>query len=388
MGAKETAAKYQDYLIEQRRWFHRHPEYSEEEFESCKHIRAELDKMGVEWRACGLETGTLATIRGAKPGKTILLRADMDALKVQEETGLPYASENAGLMHACGHDCHMAMMLAAAKMLNERKDELCGTVRLAFQPAEEVATGARSMIEQGALDGVDGCFAMHVWADVESGKVAIEAGPKMAAADWFLIDIAGKGSHGAAPHQGIDAAPATAAMVEAIQTIVSREVDPNQPAVMTVGVIDVGTRWNVVPEYSHIEGTARCFDPAVRRQLEDGLRRIVKSVAEAYRVEAKLEWRYIVPPVVNTPEISALAAEAAKKVIGPDALAAYDKTNGGEDFAYFMEKVPGAVAFLGIRSEACGAVWVNHSGHFCVDEDALVGGAKLYVQTAMDHNAQ
>lgn len=388
MDIKQAAEAAKSYIIEQRRWFHQHPEVSEKEFESCKHIRAELDKMGVEWRPCGLETGTLATIHGAKPGKTILLRGDMDGLTVQEETGLEYASEVPGVMHACGHDCHMSMLLTAARILNEVKDDLCGTVRLAFQPAEEVATGARSMIAQGALDGVDACFAQHVWAEVEAGKISIEAGPRMAAADWFLIDIQGKGSHGAAPHQGIDAATASAAMVEAIQTIVSREVDPNQPAVMTVGVVNVGTRWNVVPEYSHIEGTARCFDPGVRQLLEDALRRIVKSVAETYRVDARLEWRYIVPPTVNDPAISALAANAAKKALGPDALTPYDKTNGGEDFAYFMEKVPGAVAFLGIRNEECGAVWVNHSGHFCVDESALIDGAKLYAQVAMDFNAQ
>ena len=388
MNLNQAAEAAKDYLIEQRRWFHQHPEVSEKEFESCKRIRAELDKMGVEWRPCGLETGTLATIHGAKPGKTILLRGDMDGLTVQEETGLEYASEVPGVMHACGHDCHMSMLLTAAKLLNELKDDLCGTVRLAFQPAEEVATGAKSMIADGALEGVDACFAQHVWADVDAGKVCIEAGPKMAAADWFFIDIQGKGSHGAAPHQGVDAATVSAAMVEAIQTIVSREVDPNQPAVMTVGVVNVGTRWNVVPEYAHMEGTARCFDPGVHRQLEDSLRRIVKSVGEAYRVDTKLEWRYIVPPVCNDPAISDIVAGAAKKAIGPDALASYDKTNGGEDFAYFMEKVPGAVAFLGIRNEACGAVWVNHSGHFCVDESALINGAKLYVQAAMDFNAQ
>jgi len=388
MNLNQAAEAAKSYLIEQRRWFHQHPEVSEKEFESCKHIRAELDKLGVEWRPCGLETGTLATIKGAKPGKTILLRADMDGLTVQEETGLEYASQNPGVMHACGHDCHMSIMLTTARLLNELKDDLCGTVKLAFQPAEEVATGAKSMIENGALEGVDACFSQHVWADVDAGTVAIDAGPKMAAADWFLIDLQGKGSHGAAPHQGIDVATASSALVEAIQTIVSREVDPNQPAVLTVGVVNVGTRWNVVPEYCHIEGTARCFDAGVRRQMEDSLRRIVKSVGEAYRVDAKLEWRYIVPPVNNDPAMAALIQGAAKKVMGPDCLFAYDKTNGGEDFAYFMEKVPGAVAFLGIRNEACGAVWTNHSGHFCVDESALINGAKLFVQTAMDFNAQ
>ena len=388
MGAKETAAKYQDYLIEQRRWFHRHPEYSEEEFESCKHIRAELDKMGVEWRACGLETGTLATIRGAKPGKTILLRADMDALKVQEETGLPYASENAGLMHACGHDCHMAMLLTSAQVLKDLEGELCGTVKLAFQPSEEIGTGGKSMVAGGAMDGVDGCFGVHVWADVPSGKVSVEAGPRMASADMFKIYVTGKSCHGAQPHQGIDPVVVCSQLVNALQVIVSREVDPNQTAVVTVGQISAGTSWNVVPDTGFLQGTTRTFDAGVRKQLEEAVRRMVKSVGETYRAEIELEWIPIVAPVVNHPDMPALAAEAAKEVIGPDALALYDKTNGAEDMSCYMEKAPGALAFLGVGCEACGAVWPQHNSKFRVDESALIHGVELCVQVAMEHNAR
>ncbi len=388
MGMKEIAEKYQDYLIEQRRWFHAHPEYSELEFESCKHIREELDKMGVEWRACGLQTGTLATIQGAKPGKTILLRADMDALKVQEETGLEYASQNEGLMHACGHDCHMAMLLTTAQVLKDMKEELCGTVRLAFQPAEEIGTGATSMVAQGAMDGVDGCFAVHVWADVPSGRVSIEEGPRMAACDMFKIYVTGKSCHGAQPHQGVDPVMVSSQLVNAIQVIVSREVDPNQPAVMTVGQISAGTSWNVVPESGFLQGTARCFDTGVRKHLEEALKRMVKSVGETYRAGMKLDWIPIVPPVVNHPVMTELAAASAVKVMGSDALYHYDKTNGGEDTAYFIEKAPGALAFLGVGSEACGAVWPQHNSKFCVDESALIDGVKLYAQVALDHNAQ
>ncbi len=388
MELKETAAKYEPYLIEQRRWFHAHPEYSREEFESCKHIRAELDKIGVEWRPCGMETGTLATIHGAKPGKTILLRADMDALRVREETGLEYASQNEGLMHACGHDCHMSMLLTAAHVLNDMKEELCGTVKLAFQPSEEIGGGAKAMIAEGAVEGVDGYFAIHVWADVPSGKVSAEPGPRMAFADMFKIHVTGKSCHGAQPHQGVDPVVVCSQMVNAIQTLVSREVDPNQPAVVTVGQISAGTSWNVVPEKGFLQGTTRGFDPGVRQQLEDALRRVVKSVGETYRAEAELEWIPIVPAVVNHEGMTALAAEAAKKVMGPDSLYHYDKTNGAEDTADFIEKVPGAMAFLGVGSEACGAVWPQHNSKFCVDESALIDGVKLYVQVAMDHNAQ
>ena len=388
MELKEVAAKYEAYLIEQRRWFHQHPEYSEQEFESCKHIRAELDKMGVEWRPCGLETGTLATIQGGKPGKTMLLRADMDALRIQEETGLEYASVNDGLSHACGHDCHMAMLLTTVQVLKDMKEELCGTVRFAFQPSEEIGTGGKSMVAGGAMDGVDGCFGVHVWADVPSGKVSVEAGPRMAACDMFKIYVTGKSCHGAQPHQGIDPVVVCSQLVNALQVIVSREIDPNQPAVVTVGQISAGTSWNIVPEGGFLQGTTRCFDTGVRKQLEDAVKRMVKSVGETYRAEIQVEWTPIVAPVVNTPEMSALASEAAKKVLGPDSLYLYEKTNGGEDMSCYMEKATGALAFLGVGCEACGAIWPQHNSKFQVDESALIGGVKLCAQVVMDFNAQ
>ena len=221
MNIKEVAAKYADYQIEMRRYFHMHPEVSCEEFETSKAIKAELDKMGIPYRDCGLKTGILATIEGAKPGKTILLRADMDALSVTETTGAEYASQNPGVMHACGHDCHISMLLTAAHILMDMREELCGTVRLAFQPAEEVALGAISMIEQGAMDGVDGCFGIHVWTDVAAGTVSIEGGPRMASCDRFVVKITGKGCHGAQPEAGVDAVATAAAVINNLQTIVT-----------------------------------------------------------------------------------------------------------------------------------------------------------------------
>lgn len=388
MDIKNVATKYSDYVVEMRRHFHAHPEVSEKEYETSKRIKEELDKMGIEWRPCGLETGVLATIKGAKPGKTILLRGDMDALTVDETTGASFASQNPGVMHACGHDCHVAMLLTAAQILNDMRDELCGTVRLAFQPAEEVATGAKSMIENGALDGVDGCFGMHVWSDVEAGKVSVEAGPRMASGDQFKIDITGVGCHGAAPHQGVDAIVVASALVNNLQSVVSRELDPTQPAVLTVGTINGGTRWNVVAENAHLEGTTRCFDYGMREAFPKAIERIMNATADTFRAKAKLEWISLVPPTINNEHMSAVAEAAACKVIGPDATVRSEKTNGGEDFAYFMEKVPGAMAFLGTRNEACGAVWPNHSGNFCVDESALIKGAMLYAQVAMDFNAE
>lgn len=387
MNLKEAAAKYGDYLIEMRRYFHTHPEISGKEYETSKRVKAELDKFGIPWRPCGMETGILATIHGAKPGRTILIRGDMDALTVQEETGLPFASENPGVMHACGHDCHISTLLTAARVLNDLKADLCGTVRLAFQPAEETAQGAKSMIENGALDGVDGCFGIHVWSNVPAGKVALAPGPRMAAADMFTIDIKGKGGHGSAPQQCVDAAIVASAIVTNLQTIVSREIDPGDPAVLTVGRIEAGTRWNVVAEYGRLEGTTRYFTRELYQRFPEMMERVVTQTAQTFRAEAKLNYDHIVPPTINDDLMTQVAIGAAVKAISPDAVVTIDRITGGEDFSYFMEKVPGAIALMGVGGEACGAVWPQHSGKYRVDENALINSVLLYVQVAMDFNA-
>lgn len=387
MNLKEAAAKYGDYLIEMRRCFHAHPEVSGEEYETSKRIKAELDKFGIAWRPCGLETGILATIQGGKPGKTILLRGDMDALTVQEETELPYASEVSGVMHACGHDCHISTLLTAARVLNDVKADLCGTVRLAFQPAEETAQGAKSMIENGALDEVDGCFGIHVWSNVPAGQVALAPGPRMAAADQFSIDIKGKGGHASAPHQCVDAAVVASAMVTNLQSIVSREVDPGDPAVLTVGRIEAGTRWNVVAEYGRLEGTTRYFSRDLYQRFPEMMERVVTQTAQTFRAEAKLNYDRIVPPAINDDQMTEVAIGAARKAISADAVIAIDRITGGEDFAYFMEKVPGAIALMGVGNESCGAVWPQHSGKYRVDESALINSVLLYAQVAADFNA-
>lgn len=388
MDFKDEEKKYGDYVVKMRRYFHENPEVSGKEYNTSKVVKEELDKMGIPWVDCGLDTGVLATIKGGKPGKTILLRGDMDALTVTEESGVEYASKNKGVMHACGHDCHIAMMLTAAAVLNDNKEELCGTVKLAFQPAEEIAEGAKSMVEQGAMDGVDGCFAIHVWSDVESGHVTCDAGPRMAAAYQFIIDVQGKGGHGAAPHQCIDAAVASTAIVNNLQTVVSRETSPVDPAVVTVGVINVGERWNVVPDKGHIEGTVRCFSDNLWKGIPVMMERIVKDTAKALRAEAEIKFVELVPPTNNNAEMAAYAQNAAKKVFGEEAPRTLPPTMGGEDFAYFMQKAPGAVALLGVRNEACGATWAQHSAKYRVDEDALMKGALLYSQVAMDFNSQ
>lgn len=388
MTIKGLEATYNDYQIEMRRYFHKFPEVSGEEYETCKKIREELDKMDIPWVHCGMETGTLATIVGEKQGKTILLRGDIDALTVQELTGAEYASVNDGVMHACGHDCHISMLLTAAKMLNDRKDQLCGTVKLAFQPAEEIGAGAKAMIEEGALDGIDGCFGIHVWTDVPAGYVFCNKGPMMASADQFFVDIKGKGGHGAAPHQCIDAAVVASAVVTNLQTIVSRTLNPTEPAVVTVGVMEVGSRWNVVAENAHLEGTTRCFNIETWEILPEKIEEIVQSTARTFGAEAKVSYTRLLSPTINDVDFATLVIGATKKVMGENFIYDMPPTMAAEDMSYYMEKVPGAIAFLGTGNPECGAIYPNHNGHFCVDESMLVKGAMLYAQVALDFNRE
>ncbi len=387
MDIVKAAEKYGDYVIKIRRHLHEHPELSWKEHETSKLIKEELDRIGVPWVVCGGETGVLATVKGAKPGRTFLIRGDMDALEVMEETGAPYKSAVPGVMHACGHDCHVAMMLTAACILNDVRDELCGEVRLAFQPAEELVEGAAAMVKEGALKGADGCFAIHVWSDVPAGKIWCSSGSQMASSDHFIIDIKGKGGHGAMPHQCSDTAVAAASVISNLQTIVSRELPPLSPAVVTVGTVEIGNRWNCIPDTAHIEGTCRAFTREVRDSFADRIDRITRTTSESFRAEAVTRYERLVGPTFNDASVSAVVNAAARKVFPEDPSFTMDPVTAGEDFAYFMDEVPGAVAFLGVGSEACGAVWPQHSNKYCVDETVLIRGAMLYAQTAADFNA-
>ena len=388
MNIQEIVEQYNDYQVEMRRWFHKYPEIGGKEYETCKKIREELDKAGIPWVHCGMETGTLATIKGDKPGKTILLRGDIDALTVMEETGAEYASVNEGVMHACGHDCHISMLLTAARILNDRKDQLCGMVKLAFQPAEEICKGAEAMIAEGAMEDVDGCFAMHVWTDVPAGHICCKTGPMMASVGRFAVDIKGKGGHGAAPHHCVDAAVAASAVVSNLQTVVSRNLNPAEAGVVTVGTMEVGSLWNVVAEYAHLEGTTRCFSKEVQKQIPEKMEAIIQHTAEVFGAKAELNYMHLAPPTINDADMAELVRQSAKKILGDDAPTDMALTMAGEDFSYFMEAVPGALAFLGTGNPDCGAVYANHNGHFCVDESMLIKGSMLYAQVALDFNQE
>ncbi len=382
---EQAAQRAQDYLIKMRRHFHQYPEASAQEYETSKRIGEELTAMGLTWKQVGMDTGIVCDIQGKFPGKTFMIRADIDALSVTEDTGLPFESKNKGLMHACGHDCHISVMLAAAKMLSELRDQIHGTVRVIFQPAEEIAQGAKAMIKEGVLDGVDACFGIHVWSDIDAGKISIEPGPRMASADKFTIDIDGKSGHGAQPHLCVDAAVVAAAVIQNLQTVVSREIAPTETAVVTVGTVNVGSRWNVVAGSAHMEGTTRCFNPEVRNQMPAVLSRVVEETAKAFRATAKVNYDFLVSPTVNNPAIVPYAQKAAEEIFGADWNAHYGLTMGGEDFSFFLEKIPGCFALLGVRSPEADSGWPQHSCHYKVDESSLIQGAKMHVLTALNY---
>ena len=384
LDIEKLKTEYEPYVIRMRRYFHAHPELSGKELKTSAAIRAELDADGIEWRSCGksLPQGTLGTIKGDLPGKTILLRSDIDALPITEATGLPFASENPGVMHACGHDNHIAMLLTAAKILAANRHELRGTVKVLFQPSEEVGIGALDMIEDGALEGVDAAFGMHVWPELASGRVSLEPGPRMASTDRFRIDIQGKGGHAAAPHLCVDATPAAAFLAVNLQTLVSRSISPASSAVLTIGSLHSGSRWNVTSGSAYLEGTVRCFDEETRKTIREGMKRMADRVAAAHGCTAETTYTWLSDAVINDPAITAVAAGATAEVLGPDGLASVPPTLVGEDFAVIMHRVPSAFGFFGIRNEAVKAAFPLHTDRCTSDESGLIGGALIFVKTA------
>ena len=388
MDIKEKAENIKDYIIEMRRHFHQNPELSLEEFETTKKILNELEKMGIEVSTFkdGL-TGCVGTIKGAKEGKTLLLRADIDALSVHEKTNLEFASRVDGKMHACGHDCHAAMLLGVAKILSEMKDKFSGNIKLFFQAAEEIGLGAKLSIEQGIMDNVDACYGVHVTPRFESPKINMQYGERMAATDVFKLTVEGISSHGSSPHLGHDAIVASAAIITALQTIVSRINNPLKPAVVTIGTIKGGQRFNIIANEVIMEGNVRTFDEIFRKEIETHIREIAESVAKAHSCTAKLEYRYGTGVVLNKDKnLVDIAQNAVKKLYGEDSLVEMEKITGGEDFSLLMEKAPGIFGYIGTRNpKVPGSEKINHHECFTVDEDALIRGTAVAVQFALDY---
>lgn len=371
-----------------RRYLHQHAELSFNEKETTAFLVRELQKMGIPVQQFEDYTGCIATIRGGCPGeKTVLLRADIDALPIQENSGVDFESNHPGVMHACGHDCHAAMLLGAARFLWESRQELCGTVKLLFQAAEEVFVGSHYYVDKGYLSDVDAAMGLHVWPTAPSGKLVVQDGPLMASCDNFKITVHGVSAHGSEPNRGRDAIVAASAIIMNLQTIVSRTSSPLNSLVVTVGTVRAGTQFNIITDTAVLEGTVRTHFAETRAMVEAAMHRVVDNTAAAMDCSAEIEYKYLEPPVCNGDQkLNRIARNAAVKLYGEEVLAATPKASGSEDFSYIMEKIPSSLfVFLGCYEEETGCVYPVHNEKFKVNEDILPVGAAQYAQFAADY---
>jgi amidohydrolase len=367
-----------------RRDLHAHPELAFEEIRTAGVVADRLKALGLEPRTGIGRTGVHAVVRGSRSGRVVLLRADMDALPIQEENETPYRSRNAGKMHACGHDCHTSVLLGVAKQLARQRAELAGAVSLVFQPAEETGGGANAMIADGVLDDprVDAAFGIHVWQDLPLGKVGVTPGPFMAAVDEFEVKIRGVGAHAAMPHFGKDPVVALAHAVVALQTIASRETDPLKEVVVSVTQLQAGSAFNIIPGTATMIGTVRVFDPAIWEELPRRFERVVRGVVEALGCTAEIEYTRHNRPTVNDPAMAKVAHEVAAEVVGAANVLTDVRTMGGEDFSAFLARVPGCFIAVGSRNEARGLVHDHHHPRFDVDEACLGIGGEILLRLA------
>ncbi|RLF78971.1 amidohydrolase [Thermococci archaeon] len=378
MNPLKEALKIREEIIAWRRDFHMHPELGYEEERTSKIVEEHLREWGYKIKRVG--TGIIADI--GKEGKTVALRADIDALPVQEENDVPYKSRIPGKMHACGHDAHTAMLLGAAKIIGEHKEELPNKVRLIFQPAEEGGNGALKMIEGGALEGVNAIFGLHVWMELPSGVVGIREGPFMAGVGRFDVEIEGKGGHGASPHETIDPVPIAAQAILAFQTIISRNLNPLESGVVSVGTIKAGEAFNVIPERVYINGTYRFFTQETKKLIEKRVEEVLKGIALANNASYKLKIEEVAPPTINDSQMASLAKRVAQKL--ELKVEEVPRSMGSEDFAFYLQKVPGAFIALGIKNEEKGIIHPHHHPKFNVDEEVLPLGTALEVGLAFE----
>ena len=372
-------------VIALRRDFHRHPELGFEEVRTAGIVADRAKRLGYEVRERVAETGVVATLRTGKPGRTILLRADMDCLPIHEASGVEYASSVDGKMHACGHDGHVAILLGAAQMIMERKDALCGTIVLCFQPAEEGKGGARAMIESGLLEDphVDRVYGLHLLSQAPCGVIRVRPGPVMASSDSIEITVRGRGGHGAAPHETVDPILTAAHFITAVQSVVSRKIEPVEPAVVTIGAVSGGVIHNVIPDEVRMLGTVRAFSPDVRRQMQPRIEAILRGCCESQGATYDLQYQWRYPVTSNDPAEAAYVRALAERVIGADRVQDMKPTMGAEDFSFMLEQRPGCFFFLGTQSDERTA-HPHHNARFSIDESALETGVQMMVALAMD----
>ncbi|MDI3234939.1 M20 family metallopeptidase [Exiguobacterium antarcticum] len=368
-------------MVERRRYLHQHPELSFHEVETPRFIAERLTELGIDVRTDVGGRGVVGTIRGGKPGKTVALRADFDALPIQDEKEVEYRSTVPGVMHACGHDGHTATLLAVAEILVRQKEQLAGNVVLIHQHAEEVVPGgARDMIADGCLEGVDVIFGTHLWSTTKLGTIGYRIGPVMAAADKFELTLFGRGGHGAKPHETIDAVVLGATVVKELQSIVSRRLDPLQQAVLTIGTLHAGNTFNVIADSAQLTGTVRTFDPIVAEQIVMEMERTIKGICEAAGATYAFHYEKGYPAVVNHAGETDLIRTVASDVVGANQVFEIAPTMGGEDFAYYLQRVPGTFFFTGAGDET---FYPHHHPKFDFEEQAMQYAARILIEATL-----
>lgn len=381
----EECKELQNEIVRMRRELHQIPEVGKILPKTQKYVLDELDRLGISYKCSEVDSSIIAEIEGGQPGKTIALRADMDALHITEENDVDYISKHEGCMHACGHDTHTAMLLGAARVLNAHRAELKGKVRLLFQTAEELSKGAQIMVADGAMEGVDAVFGQHIGTIMDkkltSGKIIVTPGCCMASYDRFVLKVKGVGCHGSSPEKGIDPINIASHIVIALQTVIAREIAATKPAVLTIGLIHGGKSYNAIPDFVEIEGTIRALEEPVRQQLGKRIEEISKSVAATFGGEVEYFMDWGAPPVINDAEMAALATEAIKEVVGEEnVITEIPAPNmGGEDFAYYLQEVPGSFFFLSSSNPEKHTDVPHHNPLFNVDEDVLYMGSAAFV---------
>ncbi len=381
---RAVAARESD-MIELRRDLHRHPELSFQEHRTAKIIAERLQSTGVDSIQTGVgKTGVVATVQGSKPGKTLLIRADIDALPILEDAEVEYKSQTNGVMHACGHDGHVSIALAVASMLAEKRDQIAGTVKFAFQPAEEIVSGAKGMIDDGVMQGVDACIGLHLGNDLPVGLVAMNSGATMANVDNIEITVKGRGGHGSQPEKAIDSIAAAAYLVTTIQTIVSRDISPSDPAVITFGTINGGFVSNVIAPEVKLTGTVRSYSGEVRDLMIRRIEEIANGVASTMRCEVKFDITYSCPAVVNDEGMSAFVRQSALSIFDEDKVLPLRPIMGSDDMALFLKAAPGCYFVVGSGSSDR-PTYPHHHPKFDIEESSLAIGAKLMARTAFDY---
>jgi amidohydrolase len=383
VNVRQLVMDCKDLIIKTRRDLHRMPETGYTEVKTSAYVADYLRNEGLEVRTGIAQHGVVGLMRTKRPGPTLMIRADMDALAIQEETGLPFASSHKGVMHACGHDAHMAMALGAASVINRFKDDLQGNIKFLFQPAEEGPGGARPMIEAGVMENpkVDYSVGCHVWPDLPEGTIGVKAGPFMAAIDRFDLRILGRGGHGAMPHQCVDALEVGTQVVNALQRIVSRQMDPLEPAVVTIGTFHAGTGFNIIPDEAVLSGTTRTFNPDIWNSWEERIARIVGGVCESMGADYELKYSQGYPATINDESMAEVVRRSAEKVVGESQVVEPKRTLGGEDFAFYLQKSKGCYFGLGVGRP--GGVPV-HNSRFDFKEDLMLLGVETHCYTALD----